>query len=550
MKIDARLTFDKVRYDQDTTAHLVLSLTAPALEANLKRPKLCIIPVIDVSPSMTEGNGDKFRYAKRSIEKLIDHLSPGDYCGLVEFSGTARTVQKPIPVTHANKEALKRAVNDLRIGSATNIADALLTGIKLADDMDLPGEVISRVILFTDGQPNRGPAISTADILTLLGKNVETTLASVSAFGYGHDANQDLLAQVAKLAKGNYAFVANPDDALTAFGKELGGLLSSYATNLQIEVTPLNGHEIVEVVSDVVHEEEAIGGDMSIEVPELLMEERRDLVVAVKLKTQKAGGPRSVNVFEVKGGYDVIDPTGHKERKTFEARAKIQFVKDGEQDAKPIVELDEIVSLAQIVHAQLQAEEAAKKGQYAAAASIMRNAADVAGGKGYIHLQSLASKVGSKMGDAHTYAASASYRASTSRGGSRGMGVASYDAEAAQDLGMVGVQLNNSVQASTSSLFSGGASHVGDGTPVAPSVGVGDLNQGILDIMQRASVNVPHGDPLSVSGSALPMGGSAWVAPIQTTVAPQPLPRTNSSEPPKDSKPARDKLTKKKSTRW
>ena len=71
MKIDARLTFDKIRHDQDKTAHLVLTLTAPTKAGEEARQNLCVVPVIDVSGSMA---GEKLEYAKRSALKLIDHL--------------------------------------------------------------------------------------------------------------------------------------------------------------------------------------------------------------------------------------------------------------------------------------------------------------------------------------------------------------------------------------------------------------------------------------------------------------------------------------------
>src|SRR5574338_301945 len=96
MKIDARLTFDKIRHDQDFDAHLVLSLTAPTVEVGEKRSRICIIPVIDVSPSMA---GEKLDYAKKSVLKLIDHLHTGDYCGLVQFSGRAQVIMRPTKIT-------------------------------------------------------------------------------------------------------------------------------------------------------------------------------------------------------------------------------------------------------------------------------------------------------------------------------------------------------------------------------------------------------------------------------------------------------------------
>ena len=157
MKVDAKLTFETIRHDQDTDAHLVLSLTAPPIEAQLKRPALCIIPLVDVSPSMFEGTGQKIAYAKKSVEKLIEHLGPDDYCGLVQFSMDAQVLQRPVKVTAESKADLRRKVASLSCGNATNIADALLVGLDLGNKMDLPGSVIVRVVLFTDGQAEPGP---------------------------------------------------------------------------------------------------------------------------------------------------------------------------------------------------------------------------------------------------------------------------------------------------------------------------------------------------------------------------------------------------------
>ena len=538
MKIDARLTFEKVRFDQDFDAHLVISLMAPSPEGELKRPRICIIPVIDVSPSMA---GEKIAYAKRSVEKLIDHLSPTDYCGLVQFSGRAEVIQRPVKVTTAAKDDLKRKVGDLQLGSATNIADALLVGCELANQMDLPGEIITRVIIFTDGQANTGPAIHRGDILKLVEANVG--IATVSAFGYGRDADQTLLSEMAKLGKANYAFIQNPDDALTAFGKELGGLLSTYATSVELNVSPLVGHEISSIVSDVDAEEEKIGGDMTIKIPELLAEEQRDIVLAVKLKAQQAGGPRPVNVFEVKAGYDILDANRHKERKAAEAKAKAQFVRDGEQDTKANPDLDRIVGLAQVIRAQIEAEEQAKRGNFLGAQQVMAAAAASVQQRGHGGLQRLASNVSSRLASPSHYADGASYLASSRSGGTRGYGVTSYDANALSDLESVGVQVSNSVQTSTSNAFAGGAA------PVVPAP-VGDLGAiiGAADLTGGIQLG---GGVTGLGGALSPSWASSngVIAPpvAQQGIVVAPLPQANSESPKKDSK--KPALKKQKSSR-
>lgn len=559
MKIDARLTFDKIRFDQDfDKAHLVLSLIAPAQEATTKRPPICIIPVIDVSPSM---QGQKIDYAKKSVLKLIDHLQSSDYCGLVQFSGSAQVLAKPTKVTAATKDDLKRRVGDLRIGSATNIAAALLTGLQVANEMDLPAEVITRVILFTDGEANTGVATSHKDILALVNPNLG--LATVSAFGYGHDAKQDLLGDMAKSGKGNYAFVENPDDALTAFGKELGGLLSTYATDLTIELTPHAGHRVSKVVTDVDAEEEDIGGEMTIKIPDILGEETRHIVLGVKLAEQKGALPRPVNVFDVKLSYDVLDANRRKERKTVEGKVKAQFVKQGEEQEKPHADLDKLVGLAEVVRAQIEAEELAKKGDYLGAQGHMRKTAAAVHTRGLVQLQALADSVSDRLGSQSLYAQNASYLTSMARGGTRGMGVASYDAHAAADLDALGVQLSNSVQTSTSNAFAGGAQPavvVGDQPAPGAAVDLSSLLSSAAPVIPNPALGsggIVSGDLGGVASVTGSLGvGAMWAgspAPVTpgAIVAPPVAPAPSTNEQDKKSKSAGKKIKHtKSSSRW
>jgi hypothetical protein len=535
MKVEAALTLEKIRHDQDTDAHLVLTLTAPSIEAQTKRPRLCIIPLIDVSPSMYENRGEKIAYAKRSVEKLIDHLSPTDYCGLVQFSMDAQVVCKPMKVTADNKATLKRAVAGLTCGNATNIADALLKGLELGNKLDLPGDVIVRVVLFTDGQANRGPATDMAGLVRLLEANLGSCTAS--AFGYGADADQNLLGELAKKGSGNYAFVQNPDDALTAFGKELGGLLSTYATNLLLNVTAAGEHEITEVVSDVDSEEEKIGQGVRIKIPDILAEEVRHIVLGVKLKAQKGnGGPRAVNVFNVKAGWDILDANSKKERKGEEAKAKAQFVKEGEESKEPNADLAKIVSLAQVVRAQLEAEELAKKGNFQGAVQRMQVAAKNLSHGGHAQAAYLADQVSQRLGSAQAYHDNGGYLRSVTTGGTRSMGGASYDAQASADLVSYGLQMSNSMQTSTSNAFAGGGQSivVGDApvasqfSPLSPmgpvaSGGIGAFPVGVGGGFDLTGGAILNGQPVAVAGVVVPDPGLIAAPPP----APAPSPRTS-----------------------
>ncbi len=449
MKLDVRSTFAQIRFDQEKDAHVVVSLTAPSLDESTPRPAICIIPCIDISGSMS---GSKIDFAKRSVLKLIDHLKPTDYCGVVAFESSVYDIARPEQLANGTKDKIKNAVSKLGPRGGTNFSGGLLRALELIKDLDLPEGTILRVIMFTDGQANEGVAVKTDQLVKLLEAN--RGRVTVSAFGYGAGADQALLTAFSTAGKGNYAFIAEPDAALSAFGTELGGLLSTYATDLEIEVVPLNGHQITEVVSDVAAEQENTG-EVTIKVPDILAEEVRHLVLAVKFAEQKQAFPRQVNTFDVKLTYATITADGKKDRKTLEAKAKVQFVKEGEQQDKPDTSLDQIVGLAQLVRAQVKAEEAAKAGNYAEAQAAMFNFCEDAASRGLDNVANLGRNVRRRMSNSQVYAQNQGYLRSAQAGATRGMGVVSYDSVALNDVRAAGVVTSNSTQQQTSGSFVG-----------------------------------------------------------------------------------------------
>lgn len=531
MKIDSRLTFSKIRFDQDTDAHLILSLTAPAVNAEKTRPKLALVMCIDTSTSM--GDNNKLEYAKQSILKMIDHLKGDDVFGVVAFDSDVHVVAKPVRL-EGKKDEMRKAVSKLAVNGMTNFSGGMLKSLELLNNLDLGGDYLHRVIMFTDGVANVGPAKDKEGILRLLNANMGHV--TVSAFGYGtgtQDFKPDFLAEFAREGKGNYAHVENPDKALAAFGTELGGLISTYASDISVEIKPLNGHSIESVITDVTVDEENTG-EVFVKVPDLLAEETRHIVIAVKLSKQKVHGPRAVNVFDVTAKFQTFDSTGKRENHAEETKGKIQFVKEGDEDKKPDAKLDDIVGLAQLVRAQLEAEEQAKKGNFVQAQSVMRAATNSFTGRGREKLAAASASLGDRVGSASMYAQSAGYLRSFAGGATRGVGVASYSTGAEADLHHLGVVTSNSVQTSTSDSFTSALGGINVAGGIAANIG--------------AAPQAWIGDvPPLVGGASFDIGGGN---PILVAPVPE-VHETNKKDEPKASSAKRLPLKQSKSkTRW
>ena len=467
MKITTKFTHDKVRHDKTNDVHLVVSLKAPKLDWEAKRPPVCIIPVIDVSTSMS---GDKLDYAKKTLIKLIDHLRPGDYCGLGAFSTDTYPIQAPVEMTQSSKDALKGKVGALQVIAGTCFSGGLELGLKWGRAIDV-GNTLVRVIMLTDGQANQG-VVDAQGLAKIVGTRGKTT---VSCFGYGPDANQELLADLAKRGEGNYAFIKDPDEALSAFGKELGGLLSTYAQGIVLDLAPHNGHKIEEVVSDVDVEEK--DGKVVIKLGDLLSEEERHVVVAMKLSEQTQALPREMNVVDAKIDYDLI-VDGKREHRQEEHKAKIRFVKAGEEQDKPTKEVDQIVGMAQVGKAQVEAEEHAKKGDFKNAVAVMSVVQSSLDARGHEKLHAFAGGVSRRLVSEQAYSSSQGYLSSAKSYGVRGMSVSKMDKDLEGEIVTSGLvsdfAMCNAAQSSTASAFEGAAPIGNDLASVAGSINIPD----------------------------------------------------------------------------
>lgn len=435
MKTTARLTFDSLRFDQPVRAHLVVSLLAPPQEQQARRTPVCVIPVIDVSGSMA---GEKLGQARQSVMKLIDHLGPQDRCGVVVFSTGVGVVSPPVEMTPAAKTDLKLKVGELQAQDQTNLSGGMLAGLELASRSLLPEGTLVRVILFTDGHANTGVATKSEPLLALL--EAHRGRATLSAFGYGEGADQELLSDLAKRGGGNYAFVATPDDAMSAFARELGGLLSTYATGVAVRVVPAPGATVLSVLSDV--DATLENGGLVLRMDDLLAEEERHLVLHVELAARS--DPGTVPAFQVEGRYSAL-AGGAMQPGTFAIAVQVDRVELPLAQARPHPELDVIVVQAELLRAQLDAEAQAHRGDFEGAVTTLFQLCKTATDRGHAGVASAAKAMAEKFSDADAFQGSASHRKSMQAGLRRGS-ASSLEPEARASLRAMGKKVSTKAQ--------------------------------------------------------------------------------------------------------
>lgn len=482
MLLKPQFTFEKVRFDQTNDLHLVISVTAPKSDWQTSRPPLCIIPAVDRSGSM---RGQKMDYTKRSLIKLIDHLTADDTLGLVSFATDSTIDFPPEKMTPDAKLRAKKVVSNYRDTGNTFLSGGLVKALEAVSGLDLGDTTITRIILFTDGQPNVG--VTTVEGLSSIITKQRGKI-TISAFGYGSDAKQELLNALATAGEGNYAFIQDPDSALGAFGKELGGLLSTYAQDLIIQLTPHDGNQVLEIVSDFDVEE--IVGEARVKIPHILSEETIDVVIKAKLAAQKHAGPRQVNAIGAKLSFQVLGSDGKMKLETVEGNAKVQFVKAGEEQTTPTKEVDELVARAQLLQIQNQAEVAAQAGNYAGAAMLFDSANLDFATRGVVGVAAASRSLRSKYTDHQVYAASAGSRMGMNRGLNRARAASALADDDVKCLEFMGISDTTDAQESLMRSFK-----------EEPQVGDVDVQPGV--VINPSMGNI-FGNPPGTDGLATP----------------------------------------------
>lgn len=373
--IETQFDRNKISKDEDYEGHLMV--TVEAEDRDFERTPLCIALVLDTSGSMcgqVASGQTKIGAVKDVAAQLVRNLTSKDRLSIVKYDSHVETL---LPMGRAgDKEKALAAIERLEPGSCTNLSGGLLEGLAQIDEKF---EGVRRVMLLTDGLANQGVSDNAGLLKLVKGRDSK---ASISTFGFGTNADQELLASMAKEGSGNYYFIEDTRDCKSVFARELGGIASCVAQNIELLVTPNKNNEVLSVLNDF-DVEDAKEGRALIKADDIYVGETKH--VLVKMKVGKPDGSpkdRPFSVAHVKVRYDLVGEGAVREER--ELNPKVTFVKAEDADKDPVLEVAEQVGILEAAKAQAEAVRMANVGNFAGAQNALRSAGVV--------LQSLGSR--------------------------------------------------------------------------------------------------------------------------------------------------------------
>jgi Ca-activated chloride channel family protein len=184
---------------------------------------------------------NKFEYAQQAAVSLVRALRSNDMISITSFETKARV---EVPLTAASDASfLENAIAAIPLGNETDLYE----GLRLAWEQIMPGagtsNVISRVILLTDGQPTRGKT-NEKEFLKLADE-IRQSGIPVTTIGVGSDYNERLLMAISQATGSAWYHVSNPSYVSDIFADEVTQMAQ---TVLQSPLLTIIGHEGSEIV--------------------------------------------------------------------------------------------------------------------------------------------------------------------------------------------------------------------------------------------------------------------------------------------------------------
>ncbi len=235
--IDIKFTPEKngILLNQENTFAVLLKISSEVEDSakETERLPLNLSLVIDRSGSM---NGEPLEEAKKCASMLVDRMSEKDRLSVVTYESRAEVLVASQPVSH--KSRLKSQIRGITTGGMTALYDGWSLGAEeVARNSN--DNFISRVLLLSDGQANRG--LTDDDVIASHCRKMAEAGVTTSTYGLSEHFNENLMAGMASAGQGQAHYGQTAEDLMDPFQEEFDLLEALLARRMRLRMMPEKG---------------------------------------------------------------------------------------------------------------------------------------------------------------------------------------------------------------------------------------------------------------------------------------------------------------------
>jgi Ca-activated chloride channel family protein len=282
--LQVALSQTKLVQGEDGNLYLNLSIVTPDGEGEqVGNTATDFVVVLDRSPSMLAAN--KLPYAKAAVRELIGKLNATDRFALIAFDRRAEVYSELIEVTPSSRQHLLRMVDNLDVGSATNIGAGLMRAKELIAKS--PSPRVKKILLLSDGETNTG--ITDSNVLARMASDIAARQIVLSTIGMGLGFNEALMATLADHGMGNYSYLEHLSTLGHILAKDLDDTRLIYAESSELRLQLQKGVKLHDAAGYPVAMINGNAEQIRIKTGQLLQGTRKNLILSLTSPTVSTG---------------------------------------------------------------------------------------------------------------------------------------------------------------------------------------------------------------------------------------------------------------------
>lgn len=225
----------------DDTQFLGIGFASNVDEEAYRAQPVSLVAVVDRSGSMSNA---PIARVKEGLHAVIDALREGDRMGIVIYGSETLVHQQVIDV-EGNREELHHAVDAIRIDGSTFMEAGLQLGYKVAFGELENSNGRTRLMLFTDENPNVGNTSPEGFMgQALAGSRRGVGLTTI---GVAQHFDARLATRISSVRGGNLFFLPREGSGRELFEREFTSMISEVAHDLAISIDPAPGYRVTGV---------------------------------------------------------------------------------------------------------------------------------------------------------------------------------------------------------------------------------------------------------------------------------------------------------------
>lgn len=203
-----------------------------------QREPLNLVAVVDKSGSM---DGRPLDLVRRSLRQIVGQMRDGDQLSIVLYGDSAHVYLTPTPIA-GNRDEILRAIDRIQSAGSTFMEAGLEVGYSTAEATAPAFRGNTRLMLFTDEQPNVGR--TDAGSFMVQAEDASRNGIGLTTIGVGVQFDASLATRVSSVHGGNLFFISSPEEVASVFERQLDTMVSQLAHDVRITMRPRDGYAI------------------------------------------------------------------------------------------------------------------------------------------------------------------------------------------------------------------------------------------------------------------------------------------------------------------